>query len=262
MWARALFLAWGIGLCLPLVWSGHAPQTTDLTQQLLAPNANHWLGTDFLGRDVLSRLIHGTQRTVAIALLGTSLAVVVGATLAMADIWGGWWSRLLDVLLDVALALPSLLFALVLVTLLGQGGWQVAVASGMGQFAMFAVFVRGLVRTTLISDYVLASKSMGASRAHLMRFHVWRTIWGQAVNYAGVTFVYVLMNSSTLGFLGLGGDPSAPEWGAMLADGRLSFRLAPWVALAPALAIALLVYSALALTRNLSRDECTDSLPF
>jgi ABC-type dipeptide/oligopeptide/nickel transport system permease subunit len=214
-----------------------------------------------LGRDVLSRLIYGAQRTVTIALLGTGTALILGLVLAITEVWGGWWSRLADVVLDVALAFPSLLLALVLVTLLGQGSWQVALASGLGQFAPFAVFVRGLVRVTLISEYVLASKSMGASKVHLVCYHVWRATWAQAVSYAGMTFVYVLMNSSTLGFLGLGGDPSLPEWGAMLADGRLSLRSAPWVTLAPAIALGLLVYSALALTDGLSRDERANRLP-
>ena len=219
------------------------PMRTDATAVLQPPSSAHFWGTDYLGRDVFSRTLHGGSRTAGIAVMAFLLAVIPGLALG---VLAGWSSSTAEALilaiLNGLLGLPSLLMALVLLTVFGQGSLQIAMATGIAQIAAYALFTRVLVKNVLQTPSVEASRSMGATWSHLLRYHVLPGIFNPAMSYSSAVFAYVLLNSAALNFLGLGGEPGVADWGVMLADGRQSFRQAPWVALPPGIAISALIY--------------------
>lgn len=216
--------------------------TTD--ESLQAPSADHWLGTDTFGRDVLSRVLHGGQRTLVIATGATLLAVIPGALLGLlAASAGRWVDDVLMALVNALLAFPGLLLALVVVTLLGMGPVQVAAAAGVSLLAGFARVTRTAVLRERSAAYVEASRALGAGPLRLAFRHVLPNALPTLLAFAGVTFAYAVLNGAALSFLGLTGGIGVPDWGTMLYDARTIFRVAPWVSIGPGLGITLLVYS-------------------
>ncbi len=229
-------------LLIAPVFAPYDPYTTDPVNQLTPPNALHLFGTDLLGRDVLSRWLHGGARTLSLALLATSVGLSIG--LMFGIITGAnktGVTLVIDVFMRALLSLPALMIALVFVTLLGSGGATVAVAVGLAQVAPTSQVIRTAVEIINHADYVMAARGMGASSMRLMRFVLIPNIAPILRAYGGVVFGYCLLNAAALNFLGLGGEPSTPDWGMMLYEGRVAFRTAPWIALFPGLAITMTV---------------------
>ena len=215
------------------------PMATDTSAALQPPGGSHVLGTDRLGRDVLSRLLYGGRRSVLIAGLATAIAVGAGVLLGLTG-----WGRLdapVGALTDALLAIPNLLLALAVMTLLGAGGLALAPATGIALIAPFARVTRGAVLAVRELPYVEAARGAGAPVGWILARHVAPNIAPTLLAYAGVIFAYSVLNSAALSFLGLGGDLGVPDWGTMLYDGRVTFRSAPWVSTAPGAAITLLV---------------------
>jgi peptide/nickel transport system permease protein len=220
----------------------HDPMQTDTSATLQPPGATHWMGTDRLGRDVFSRLLYGGQRTVAMAAGATAIAVIIGLVIGgIAGTAGGLIDRAIMGLIDALLAFPALLLALVVVTLMGQGALSVSVAVGIALIAQYARVTRSAVLAVRDMPYVEAARALGASRWRMATRHILRNAAPTLLAFAGVTFSYSLLNSGALSFLGLSGDLGVPDWGAMLFDGRMTFRSAPWLSLAPGLAISSVV---------------------
>lgn len=219
------------------------PTATNAGLQLQPPSVNYLLGTDYLGRDVWARVLYGGRRTLLIAVAATLIAVVPGSLLGMLAAGSSdWFDTLLTMLLNTLLAFPALVFALLILTLLGSSDASLVVATGIPQIAYQAQIARTAAREAFTQPYVHAAHSLGASRWHILRQHIWRTIRPTLLTYAGLIFGYSIINAAGLSFLlGLGGAPDAPEWGRMLADGRNAFRMAPWVAVAPGVMITLTV---------------------
>lgn len=216
------------------------PMRTDTINQLQPPNHDHLLGTDLLGRDVLSRALYGGQHTIMIAALATAIAFVPGillgllSTLNVADRW-------IAILINAVLAFPGLLLALLIMTLLGQGALSLALATGITQIAPCARVTRSAVVSVWSLGYIDAARGLGATRLRLIMAHVLPNILTTLLAYTGVIFAYAILNSAALSFLGLGGEPGVPDWGVMLYEGRQAFRSAPWIAVAPGFAITLTV---------------------
>jgi peptide/nickel transport system permease protein len=220
------------------------PMVMTSGESLQPPSASHWLGTDALGRDVLSRVLHGGQRTLIIAAGATLIAVIPGALLGLlAASAGRWVEDVLMALVNALLAFPGLLLALVVVTLLGMGPAQIAAATGVSLLAAFARVTRTAVLRARSAAYVEASRGLGAGPLRLAFRHVLPNALPTLLAYAGVTFAYAVLNGAALSFLGLTGGIGVPDWGAMLYDARTIFRVAPWVSIGPGLGITLLVYS-------------------
>lgn len=220
------------------------PMATNSADALQPPSADYLLGTDALGRDVLSRVLHGGQRTVLIAGLATGLAVAVGLGLGvLAGSGGRLVDELLAVLINALLAFPGLLLALVIVTLLGMGPLSVAVATGVSLLAGFARVTRATVQRTRSAGFVDAARALGAGPLWLTWAHVLPNALPTLLAYVGVTFAYAVINSAALSFLGLSGALGMPDWGAMLYDARVTFRAAPWASFGPGVGITLLVYA-------------------
>ncbi|QPC81236.1 ABC transporter permease [Phototrophicus methaneseepsis] len=201
------------------------------------PNTEHILGTDYLGRDVWSRLLYGGRYTLGGAFISTLLAVVTGSTLGLISVSSNsYFNQAILAVIHAVLAIPGLLLALTVLTLMGQGSLALYFAVGIAQVAPIALVVRSASQQIGVTDYVLAAHAMGSTRTAVLRRHILRGIWSVLRAYGLVVFSYAIMNGAALSFLGFG-DPGQPDWGIMLSEGRNSFRVASWPAIAPGLAI-------------------------
>lgn len=232
-------------LCLLLVapvLSTHNPQQTNPSNTHQPPSALHFFGTDNLGRDVYSRTLHGGQRTILIASLAASIAISSSLVLAILTIVRGEVAhQITTIILNAVLAFPSLLIALVTLTLLGRGFLPIAIATGIAQLPYYLQVSLSVMQQEQSRDYILAARSLGAPSWRIALYHILPNILPTLTAYATVTFSYCIINGAALSLLGLSGDPSIPDWGVMLASGRTAFRTAPWAILAPAVAISLTV---------------------
>ncbi len=218
------------------------PMETDALHQYQPPSSNHLLGTDALGRDVLSRTLYGGRRTLFVTAAATLITISGGLSLGIAAGLGrAWPDRVVTVLVNALLAFPGLLLALVVLTVLGVGALPLALATALAQVGAFARVARSAVISVRSSSYVEAAVALGATRRRILWYHILPNIQPTLLAYTTVVFSYNLLNSAALSFLGLGGEPGVPDWGVMLAEGRESLRDAPWIGLVPGLAITLTV---------------------
>lgn len=237
-----LFLIAVVLILAPLI-SGD-PMTTRPDAQLLPPQFSYPLGTDYLGRDVWSRLLYGGQRTIIITMLGTLVAVIPGTLLGLlASVETISFDRVASLLISAVMAIPSLAIALVILTVLGRGSIQVAIAAGLAQTMFHARIVRSAVLTLRSQRFIEASRASGADEFWIIQHHIFPGVFNTVLIYAGIVFSYVMINSAALSLLGLAANPSVPDWGSMLADGRFSFRSAPWVAIAPGVMVSSIIIS-------------------
>lgn len=220
------------------------PMQTETAAQLQPPSGEHLFGTDLLGRDVFSRALYGGQRTLLIAVLATAAAVVPGTLVGLvAGAKAGKLDAIIVMLLNALLAFPSLMLALVALTLLGTGILPLAIATGVAQMASYARVARSAAIAVRTMGYVEAAYGFGATGWHIMSDHILPNVRMTLLTYAGVVFSYSVLNSAALSFLGLGGEPGVPDWGVMLAEGRMAFRAAPWIGFVPGLAITATVWA-------------------
>jgi peptide/nickel transport system permease protein len=216
------------------------PMDAEPANQLQPPTVGHVLGTDLLGRDVLSRTLYGGRHTLLIAGLATLIALVPGVLLGLLSAVE-WADRLVAVLINAVLAFPGLLLALLIITLLGQGAIPLALAVGIPMIAPCARVTRAALLAVRSQGYVEAANALGATKTRLLAYHLLPNILSTVLAFAGVIFAYAILNSAALSFLGLGGEPGVPDWGVMLYEGRQAFRTAPWIAAAPGVAITMTI---------------------
>ncbi len=219
----------------------------------------HWpyiLGTDAVGRDMLSRLIYGARYSMFIGFVVVSLAVIVGTLLGLiAGYYQGWLDTIIMRLMDVILAFPSLLLALGLVSVLGPGLVNAMYAIALVMLPHFVRLTRANVLSEKNRDYVVASRIVGASNWRLMFNSILPNCMAPLIVQATLSFSNAILDAAALGFLGMGAQPPIPEWGAMLAEAREFISRAWWVVTFPGLAILLTVLSI-----NLVGDALRDAL--
>ncbi|WP_326841443.1 ABC transporter permease [Streptomyces sp. NBC_01558] len=209
------------------------------SENFRAPDGAHWFGTDELGRDVFSRVVHGAQLSLKATLLAVAVAFVVGGlTGLVAGFVGGWVEDVLMRVVDVLLSIPSLFLSLALVTALGYGTVKVAVAVGIASVAGFARVTRAEVLRVRQALFVEASRSCGARWYTVLGRHVLPNAVGPVIVLATLDFGAAVLAVSSLSFLGYGAPPPAPEWGTLIADGRNYMANAWWLTALPGLAIA------------------------
>lgn len=247
---RRIWFATTVILTLVLVsllapWlATHDPLHAVPDDQLQAPSRKHLFGTDLLGRDVFSRVLYGGRRMLVLAGLALVIAVPPGLVLGVvAGYAGRWIDAGLMGLVDALLAFPSLLLALALVTLLGDGVVQIGLAVGITGIPAYARVARAAVLEARSRLFVDAARAIGASHGAILVRHIVPTTAAPLLSFASVTLSWAILNGAALAFLGYAGDISAPDWGIMLADGRATFRSAPWIALAPGIAISTLIFA-------------------
>jgi peptide/nickel transport system permease protein len=209
---------------------------------LSPPSAAHWFGTDLYGRDVFSRVLHGGWRTASMA-GGATLLALAGALLVgcIATLLGPWADFITRSLTEALLAIPSLLIALVAVALFGNGPIPLTLAMAIALFPPYARVARAVLRQAQIHPHIEAARALGGRPWHIWRWHVLPIAWTEIAAFGLVIFGWAALGIGVLSFLGFGGDPAVPEWGAMLADARASYRLGIWTALAPGCAFLLLL---------------------
>ncbi len=248
-----LFLV--LALATPLLTS-QDPTAIDAVRRLEGPSIEHPLGTDHLGRDLLSRLLYGSRWSLGTVAIATALIMSIGVAIGLlAGYFGGIVDEILMRVVDVLLALPSLLLALAIAGTLGPGIRNVMLALVSVWWATYARVVRGLVLALRERRFVEAARSLGARDRHIIVRHILRNVVPPVVVLATVEMGELILAIAGLDFLGLGAQPPTPEWGAMLNDGRPFLFTAPQLMIYPGLAISLLVIGF-----NLLGDGLRDAL--
>ncbi len=211
-------------------------------QQLLPPSWEHPLGTDEFGRDILSRIIYGARIALFVGVLADGIGLICGVLLGLcAGYYGGLTDSLIMRLIDILLAFPYLLLAMLVVAILGPGLTNAMIAIGIVYIPSYARLVRGSVLSVKETDYVAAAQAAGAGDFRILFRHVLINALAPIIVQATLTIGWAIVETAGLGFLGLGAQPPTAEWGAMLSGGRDYMLEAPWIATFPGLAIVLTV---------------------
>ena len=241
----AIFLAAAV---LAPVLEPHDPLAQDVARRLkppgyLDPRAGHfWLGTDGLGRDLLSRLIEGARISLMVGVGGASISAVLGTTLGLiAGYTGGWWDAIIMRLVDVFQAIPFTVLAIAIVVVLGPSLRNVILVLGISSWVNYARVIRGETLTQRHSEVVLAARVVGAGNAHILRRHVLPQVMASIIVLTSLLVASMILFEATLSFLGLGVQPPTPSWGNMVLDGVEPIRVAWWVSFFPGVAILLAV---------------------
>jgi peptide/nickel transport system permease protein len=234
----------------------HDPYAQDLTRRLLPPGAEHWFGTDQVGRDVFSRVVHGSRITLDIVFLVAIIVAPVGLAIGtIAGYAGGRVDAVLMRITDIFLAFPGLVLALAFVAALGPGLFNAVIAISLTSWPGFARLARAETLIVRSSDYVAASRIQGASATRIVLRHVVPMCIPSVIIRVTLSMAGVILTAAGLGFLGLGAQPPSPEWGAMLSSGRRFLIDHWWMTTFPGLAIMIV-----SLAFNLLGDGLRDVL--
>jgi peptide/nickel transport system permease protein len=206
-------------------------------------NPDALLGTDFQGRDVLSRLIYGAQVSLIVGVMGTIVAGGIGTTLGiLSGYLGGWVDQAIMRVTDAWLALPALVFAIFLATMVGPSMWNIIIILGIVYWTRYARVIRGEVLSLREREFVKLSEIAGASSARVILRHVLPNVVNSAMVLASLTIGVVIIAEASLSFLGVGVPPPQPAWGSMLADGRSMLMVGDWwLTVLPGLCIMMVV---------------------
>ena len=219
---------------------GEAEQ--DVLARLQPPSAAHWFGTDELGRDVLSRILYGSRLSLAIGILPSVISLVIGIVLGLlAGYFCGWADYVIMRLADVMLSVPSLLLAMVVMYTLGSSTVNLFVALSMVGWASVARVVRSQTLSLKESEYVEAAQSIGVSRFNIMRRHILPNCVPSLIVLFTLNVPAAILSESSLSFLGIGAQPPAASWGLMVNQSKQFLFTQPWLALAPCVAIMVVV---------------------
>jgi len=228
----------------------------DLRKGLLVPGGEFPLGTDEFGRDMLSRIIHGSRVSLQVGIIATVISAMVGISLgAVAGYFGGRIDYVIQGMVDISWAFPTILMAIFLIAVLGPGLTNVMIAVGLVYWGGFARVVRGQVLSLREWEFVTAARAIGARDRSIMFRHIVPNILSPVIVMATLMMGDAILIEATLSFLGMGAQPPTPSWGSILASGRSYLILAPWVTMFPGVAIMLTV-----LGFNLLGDGLRDAL--
>lgn len=223
------------------------PLAQDLAHRLQEPTGlgtPHWLGTDELGRDIWSRLLHGARLSLIVAGVAVLVAAVVGVTLGLvAGYFGGWAETLVLQATDIQLALPSILLAIVVASVVGTSITNLILVLAVSGWVIFTRIVHSTTVTLKSREFVTAAKSIGATPWRIVWRHILPNSWTPVVVITATQFARMMLTEASLSFLGLGIQQPAPAWGSMLNDSRLYLLLAPYLAIFPGAAIVLTVFA-------------------
>lgn len=239
----------------PLI-APYSPTSIVGSDALLAPSAKHLLGTDDIGRDLLSRIIFGSRVSLMVGVVSIAIAMLLGVPLGIiAGFYGGATDSIIMRAMDVLLAFPALVLALFIMAVLGPSAVNAMIAIGVVYTPNFARLVRANVLAIREMTYVEAARAIGFDRIHIMFREILPNCIAPLIVQASLGVAYAILVEAALGFLGLGVQPPTPSWGAMLSEGRVLLKKAPWYATFPGLAI---FFSVLAL--NLLGDGLREAL--
>jgi peptide/nickel transport system permease protein len=228
----------------------------DLRKGLFPMSREFPLGTDEFGRDMLSRIIHGSRVSLQVGIIATVISGIVGILLGlMAGHFGGRFDYIICAMVDISWAFPTVLLAIFMIAILGPGLVNVMIAVGFSYWGGFARVVRGQILSLREWEFVLAARAMGANDLRIMLREMLPNIVAPVIVMATLMMADAILIEATLSFLGMGAQPPIPSWGSILSSGRSYLRLAPWVTFFPGIAIMLTVFGF-----NLLGDGLRDAL--
>ena len=227
-----------MGIFAPLFSMGKSPLSQDLAVRLAAPSAEHWFGTDELGRDILARTLYGARATLAIVALVSIIVVPIGLAVGtVAGYMGGWVDAVLMRITDIFLAFPRLILALAFAAALGPGIENAVIAIALTSWPAYARIARSETMTIAHSDFIQSVVLQGASTWRILFRHIVPLCLSSVIVRLTLDMSGIILTAAGLGFLGLGAQPPTPEWGAMVSSGRDVILDQWWVATIPGLAI-------------------------
>lgn len=222
----------------PLLTSHDPILDADLLNSEMPPSWDHWFGTDSQGRDVFSRVLHGARVSLTIGIVAQAINSTIGIALGLsAGYWGGWWDDLVNGLTNLMLAVPSLVFALAIMAVLGPGVPSLLIALGLTNWSWSCRITRSAVMSLKSQGYVQAARTLGYGDIRIMLTQLLPNIVGPVLVMASLGIGDAVLAEAALSFLGLGIRPPAPSWGNMLTDAREAIRSAPWATIFPGLAV-------------------------
>ncbi|MBH0780086.1 ABC transporter permease [Nocardia sp. NEAU-351] len=247
-----LAVGWAL---LPSVFASGDPLAGTPSQKLRGPSAEHWFGTDNIGRDLYTRMVHGASLSLTATLTAVGIALIAGTMLGLlAGAAGGVIDSAVMRVVDVMLSIPSLLLSLALVTALGFGTRNVAIAVGVSLVANFARVMRSEVLRVREAAYVEAAHASGVRWYAVLTRHILPNSYQPVVALAAVEFGMAVLAVSALSFLGYGAKPPTPEWGSLIAEGRNYLATAWWLTTMPGLVIIAVVLATQRLGRAVGRS--------
>lgn len=237
--AAVVLLGTWIVLALAAAWiAPYDPDQVDLFNILQAPSAEHWFGTDQVGRDVLSRVIYGARIDLLMCVLGVLPALAIGTTIGLVS---GYYGGVIDAVFmriyDITVAFPFFVLVLAIVGVLGPGLTNYFIALALVAWVTYARIVRAEVLVIRQSEYVLATKVLGLPTRAIIFRHVLPNALSPVATYSMTDAILVILAGASLGFLGMGAQPPTAEWGVMIADGQPFVQQAWWICLFPGLAL-------------------------
>ena len=238
----ALLLLFLLFALLPEVFATHDPIKTSIRELYAPPSPEHFFGTDELGRDVYSRVVFGARISLVAASIIIGIACCIGIILGtIAGFWQGWADRVIMILVDLVLAFPSLILALAVSAALGPGLRSAIIAAAAVWWPVYARLLRGLTIQLSEMEFVTAARAMGASSPVIVIRHILPNAVYAIVVRISLDLGLAVLLLASLSFIGLGASAPTPEWGAMVAWGRIYFLTEWWIGAFPALAITLVV---------------------
>jgi peptide/nickel transport system permease protein len=237
----ALVLAWClIALAAPLLAS-HDPYAIDFASILQPPGADHWFGTDNVGRDTYSRVVYGTRLALYIGLLGVIAPMVIGTMVGLvAGYFGGWVDTVAMRIVDITVPFPFFVLVLSIVAVLGPGIENYFIALALVGWVGYARLARSEALVLRQAEFVLAARTMGFSHSYILVRHILPNSLSPIVVYVMTDITLVILFGAALGFLGMGISPPAAEWGVMIAEGQTYISTAWWISFFPGLAMVLI----------------------
>ena len=256
----AITLAWIILAILAPVLTSFDPIKVDVMQALKPPGAEHWFGTDAIGRDVLARTLFAARYDLAMAFFGVVGPIILGTIIGLiAGYLGGRIDAVLMRILEVTVSFPYFVLVIAIVAVLGPGLKSYFISLTLVNWVSYARLVRSQALVLRGADFVLAARGMGFGHSRIMLFHILPNAIVPSIVFVMTDAVLAIVLGSSLGFLGLGVQPPTPEWGAMIADGQTYLTTAWWIAIFPGIAICLLALGLSLTADGLARLLNTES---
>jgi ABC-type dipeptide/oligopeptide/nickel transport system permease subunit len=220
----------------------HPPRAQDLTNTLQSPSSEHWFGTDDLGRDQFSRVVHGSRIAVTVGLASILLALVIGVILgSISGYLGRGWDAVIMRVADVFFAFPLIIGAIVIILVVGRGVTPVILALGLFSWATIARLLRSSILSIRESEYVEAARSLGASKWRIVTRHVLPNSLAPVLVYAMVSVATAIVAQASLSFLGVGVPPDVPDWGNMISSGQKFFGFKDYLWFFPSMSVVFTV---------------------
>jgi len=222
--------------------TSHDPYVQDAEAQSVPPNTDHILGTDDLGRDLFSRVVHGSRISLKIGIISVAIAILIGVPVGLVSGYsGGRLDMVVMRFIDILMAFPGILLAIIIMAMLGPSLTNMMIAVGIVNIPQYARQVRASVLDIKELEFVLASRAVGATNTRILLRTIFPNTISPILVLATLGIGTAILEAAGLSFLGLGGQPAMPEWGNMLRSAREHLRSSPWIPLAPGVAISLVV---------------------